>query len=107
MSSTLEDGFEAGGALAIALFFLLVFPAIRDASSLTAAINTFERFAVALVYSVAPSNELAMMVDAVVSVVGGSMAASGFEFDIRVFVVVAGFLWIATNLVMNWFFPPI
>lgn len=107
MASTLEDGFEAGGVLAIAIFFLFAYSAMRDASSLTAAMDTFERFVVALVYSVAPSNELALMVDAIVSVVGGSFAASGFEFDIRVFVVVAGFLWIGTNIVMNWFFPPI
>jgi len=107
MSSTLEDRFKAGSVIAITLFSTLVYLLVINASSLTAAIDTVEKSMLVLFYSVFPSSGLALIVDLIVSVVGGALAADGFEFDIRVFVVVAGFLWIGTNLVMNWVFPPI
>jgi uncharacterized membrane protein len=60
-----------------------------------------------MLLAVVPASGVALFVDVIVAFVGGSIAVSQVDFDIRAFVISAGFLWIGTNLVINWFFPPV
>lgn len=104
---TLEDLFKAGGAFALAIAFLFFWSGIQNTESATESVSLVEKYVVTMLLAVIPASELALFVDTVAALVGGSIAASKVDFDIRVFVVVAGFLWIGTNLVINWFFPPV
>jgi hypothetical protein len=103
---TLEDLFKAGGAFALAIAFLFFWSGIQNTGSPSESVNLVERNVVMMLLAVVPANELALSVDAVVALIGGSIAASQVDFDIRAFVITAGFLWIGTNLLINWFFPP-
>lgn len=62
---------------------------------------------VTMLRAVIPASELALFVDTVAALIGGPIEASKVDFDICVFVVVAGFLWVGTNLVIYWLFPPV
>lgn len=104
---TLEDLFKAGGAFALAIAFLFFWSEIQNTDSPSESINLVEKYVVTMLLAVVPANEFALFVDAVVALIGGSIAASQVDFDIRAFAITAGFLWIGTNLVINWFFPPV
>lgn len=104
---TLEDVFKASGAFAVAILFLFFWSGLQNTDSPTESVSLVEKFVVTTLYAVVPASELVFFVDLVVAVIGGSIAASKVDFDIRVFVAAAGFLWAGINLVINWFFPPI
>lgn len=104
---TLEDLFKAGGAFALAIAFLFFWSGVQNADSASESVNIIEKFVVTMLLAVIPASEFALFVNAVVALVGGSIVASRVDFDIRAVVIAAGFLWMGTNLLINWIFPPV
>lgn len=84
---TLEDLFKAGGAFALAIAFLFFWSGLQKTDSASESVNLVEKFVVAMVLAVVPASELALFVDAIVAFVGGSIAVSKVDFDIRAFVI--------------------
>lgn len=101
--NSVADAAKAGGVVAVCLFLIVYVVMMMSADSLTEAVTIFERTILTLVFIFVPTTE----VGALVSVFSGGIAAAvsldDFDPSIARSIFAFGFIYILTNIVINWF----
>ncbi|MEE6209607.1 hypothetical protein U3A55_05510 [Salarchaeum sp. III] len=106
-AGTAKDAFEAGVALAGAVFLLVYLSLLQNADSVTQAIDVFGRTFYTFVMAFFPTSKLAVFLDLLMGTVGASIAASKLRARGIGILIAFGFAWTATNIVLNWLNSPI
>ena len=104
---SLEDAFKAGVAIAASLFLYVYVILLQNAESTDQAIRVFGRTLYAFVMAFYPTSELALFLNFLTTTVGATIAARKLPAKGIGIIIVIGFLWTATNIIVSWFTAPI
>ena len=107
MSSTVEDIWESGAALALTIFGFFVALMIFSADSIEASVDVFAQSITVMVLAVFPTSVVGIFLAAFMAVVGASISISMLGPKLKSMVFAAGFFWVGTNIVIAWFFGPL
>lgn len=106
-TSTAEDAFKAGVAIAGGMFLLVYIVLLRQADSAAQAIDIFGRTFYTFVMAFLPTSRFAIFLDLVMGTLGASIAVTKLRARGIGILIAFGFGWTATNIIVNWFSSPI